>query len=92
MKSEKELRKNALEGKRDASLKNLKIELKDEKGNVVNDLSKYSHYTVQKLKETQEDDQIITDYVIYAFSDPNDYDQRDQDSNPGLNFTQTVWM
>lgn len=92
MKSEKELRKDALEGKRDRSLKNLKIEMKDEKGNTVKELTNYTYYTVQKLKETQVDGQVSTDYVVYAVTDPSGYDQKDSDPNPGVNFRQTVWM
>ncbi|MBY0084906.1 hypothetical protein HP567_000920 [Brevibacillus sp. M2.1A] len=92
MKSEKELRKDALAGKKDYDFKDIRFQLHDEKGNVVKDLTKYSHYTVQKLKETQVGQQVISDYVLYAVSDPSDYDNRDQDSNPALNFQQTVWM
>ncbi|MBY0084907.1 hypothetical protein HP567_000915 [Brevibacillus sp. M2.1A] len=92
IKSEKELRKDALIGKKDYDFKNVKFELKDEKGNVVKDLTKYSHYTIQKLMERQVGHQVISDYVLYAVSDPSGYDNRDQDSNPALNFQQTVWM
>ncbi|RNB60799.1 hypothetical protein AAFJ72_02140 [Brevibacillus gelatini] len=92
MKSEKELRKDALAGKKDYDFKKIKIQLRDEKGNVVKDLTEHSYYTVQKLKETQVGQQVISDYVVYAVSDPSDYDQRDRDNNSGLNFQQTVWM
>ncbi|WP_411504310.1 hypothetical protein [Brevibacillus centrosporus] len=89
MKSEKELRKDALSGKKDYDFKNLKVQLTDEDGNIVKDLSESTHYTVQKLKETKVGEQVLSDYVVYALAD---YDARDQDSNPGINFTQTVWM
>ncbi|MED1955103.1 hypothetical protein [Brevibacillus centrosporus] len=92
MKSEKELRKDALSGKKEREFKNLKIQFKDEKGKVIKDLNQYSHYTVQKLKETQVGEQVISDFVIYAVSDPTGYNGMDKDSNPASNFTQTVWM
>lgn len=89
MKSEKELHKDALEGKSDLDLKNINFEVLDDKGKPIDDAIVKKYFTAQKLKEIQNDENTTTStYVIYAIQNPI----KDADSNPGLNFTEEVWM
>ncbi|MEZ2660076.1 hypothetical protein, partial [Aneurinibacillus aneurinilyticus] len=89
MKSEKELHKDALEGKSDLDLKNINFEVLDDKGKPIDDAIVKKYFTAQKLKEIQNDENTTTStYVIYAAAD---HDLKDSASNAGLNFTQTVW-
>jgi hypothetical protein len=64
IKSEKELLEDALAGKRDPGLENLKIEVQalDDNGKKV-DINIKKYYTVQKLKQTKRGNEITTDYV-----------------------------
>lgn len=86
MKSEKELMEDALAGKRDPGLENIKIEAQalDENGKKI-DVNLKKYYTVQKLTQIKKGDEITTDFVVLGsvvWDDPK--------SNPGVNFSQNI--
>jgi hypothetical protein len=86
MKSEKELLADALAGKRDPGLENLRIEgqVLDENGKKV-DVNLKKNYTVQKLKQVKKGNEITTDFVVLG-----SIEIEDPKSNPGVNFSQNI--
>ncbi|UFJ40913.1 hypothetical protein LOK74_23485 [Brevibacillus humidisoli] len=101
MNSETELLEDALAGKRDTGLDvsysaeildNEDVNISGKEGKKANSSQKINtYYTVQKLKEVREGDNVTESYVVLAVSDPTGYDDRDRDQNNGLNFRQTIW-
>jgi hypothetical protein len=85
MKSEQELVADALAGKRDPGLENLKIETRvlDENGKKT-DVNVKKYYTVQKIKQVQKGEMITTDFVVLGSTVIED----DPKGNSGVNFTQ----